>query len=117
MVDLRRLIRAIGPAEADALVGLLQVDFAQVVLGHQPEQVLDRLHLLVRHVTCFCRVVNLAQPARERRRSQANGYGIARLDAIGVESVGSTPEALAAHLAAESARWTKLIAARGIKID
>ena len=42
---------------------------------------------------------------------------VARLDVIGVEPVGSTPEALAAHLAGESARWTKLIAARGIKID
>jgi tripartite-type tricarboxylate transporter receptor subunit TctC len=42
---------------------------------------------------------------------------VARLDAIGVEPVGSTPEALATHLASESARWTKLIAARGIKID
>jgi len=31
--------------------------------------------------------------------------------------VGSTPEALATHLASESARWTKLIAARGIKIE
>ena len=42
---------------------------------------------------------------------------VARLDLIGAEPVGSTPDALAAHLAAESARWTKLIAARGIKID
>ena len=42
---------------------------------------------------------------------------VTRLDAIGVEPVGSTPEALATHLASESARWTKLIAARGIKID
>ncbi|WP_088283846.1 tripartite tricarboxylate transporter substrate binding protein [Ideonella sp. A 288] len=42
---------------------------------------------------------------------------VTRLDAIGVEPVGSTPEALAAHLASESARWTKLIAERGIKMD
>ena len=42
---------------------------------------------------------------------------VTRLDAIGVEPVGSSPEALAAHLASESARWTRLIAARGIKID
>jgi tripartite-type tricarboxylate transporter receptor subunit TctC len=42
---------------------------------------------------------------------------VTRLDAIGIEPVGSTPEALAAHLAGESARWTKLIATRGIKID
>lgn len=42
---------------------------------------------------------------------------VARLDVIGAEPVGSTPDALAAHLASESARWTRLIAARGIKLD
>jgi tripartite-type tricarboxylate transporter receptor subunit TctC len=31
--------------------------------------------------------------------------------------VGSTPDELAAHLAKESARWTKLIAERGIKAE
>jgi tripartite-type tricarboxylate transporter receptor subunit TctC len=41
----------------------------------------------------------------------------ARLDPLGVEPVGSTPEALAEHLARESARWAALIAQRGIKID
>jgi tripartite-type tricarboxylate transporter receptor subunit TctC len=40
-----------------------------------------------------------------------------RLDALGVEPIGSTPEALAAHLASESARWARVIAERGIKID
>ena len=42
---------------------------------------------------------------------------IERLDAIGAEAVGSTPEALASHLARESAMWTKLITERGIKLD
>ncbi len=42
---------------------------------------------------------------------------IERLDAIGAEPVGSTPEALASHLARESAMWTKLITERGIKLD
>ena len=42
---------------------------------------------------------------------------IERLDAIGAEPVGSTPEALAAHLARESAMWTKLITDRNIKLD
>jgi len=42
---------------------------------------------------------------------------IERLDAIGAEPVGSTPEALASHLARESAMWSKLITERGIKLD
>lgn len=41
----------------------------------------------------------------------------ARLASIGAEPVGSTPDELAAHLARESARWSKLIAERGIKLD
>ena len=42
---------------------------------------------------------------------------VARLDSIGAETVGSSPEALASHLARETARWSKLIAERGIKSD
>ena len=42
---------------------------------------------------------------------------IERLDAIGAEPVGSTPEALASHLAREAAMWTKLITERNIKLD
>jgi tripartite-type tricarboxylate transporter receptor subunit TctC len=42
---------------------------------------------------------------------------VERLDAIGAEPVGSTPEALASHLARESAMWTQLITERKIKID
>jgi tripartite-type tricarboxylate transporter receptor subunit TctC len=42
---------------------------------------------------------------------------IERLDAIGAEPVGSTPEALASHMARESAMWTKLITDRNIKLD
>jgi len=41
----------------------------------------------------------------------------ARFEAIGAEPVGSSPQALAAHLARESARWSQLIAERGIKLD
>jgi tripartite-type tricarboxylate transporter receptor subunit TctC len=41
----------------------------------------------------------------------------ARFETIGAEPVGSTPDELAAHLARESARWSKLIAERGIKLD
>lgn len=41
----------------------------------------------------------------------------ARFASIGAEPVGSTPDELAAHLARESARWSKLIAERGIKLD
>jgi tripartite-type tricarboxylate transporter receptor subunit TctC len=39
----------------------------------------------------------------------------ARFEKMGAEPVGSTPDELAAHLAQESARWTKLISERGIK--
>ena len=41
----------------------------------------------------------------------------ARFATIGAEAIGSTPDELAAHLARESARWSKLIAERGIKLD
>jgi len=41
----------------------------------------------------------------------------ARFETIGAEAVGSTPDELASHLARESARWSKLIAERGIKSD
>ena len=41
----------------------------------------------------------------------------ARFASIGAEPVGSTPDELAAHLTRESARWSKLIAERGIKLD
>lgn len=40
-----------------------------------------------------------------------------RLGTIGAEPVGSSPEALAAHLARESITWTRLITERGIKPD
>lgn len=42
---------------------------------------------------------------------------IERLAAIGAEPVGSTPEALASHLARESAMWAQLITERKIKLD
>ena len=38
-----------------------------------------------------------------------------RLSTQGVESVGSTPQALAAHIKAEVARWDKVIKAAGIE--
>jgi tripartite-type tricarboxylate transporter receptor subunit TctC len=41
----------------------------------------------------------------------------ARFQTIGAEPIGSTPEELAVHLARESARWSKLISERGIKLD
>ena len=40
-----------------------------------------------------------------------------RVETIGAEPVGSTPDELARHLALESERWTKLITERGIKLD
>ena len=41
----------------------------------------------------------------------------ARLESIGAEAVGSTPDELAKHLASESARWSKLIAERNVRLD
>lgn len=40
-----------------------------------------------------------------------------RFASIGAEPIGSTPDELAAHLARESARWSKLIAERGITMN
>lgn len=40
-----------------------------------------------------------------------------RLSAIGAEPIGSTPQALAAHLKTETDRWTKLIKESNIKVD
>ncbi len=42
---------------------------------------------------------------------------VKRLETIGAEPVGSTPEEMAQHLARESERWTKLIQERSIKLD
>ena len=42
---------------------------------------------------------------------------LARFETIGAEPVGSTPQALAQHLAQESNRWNQLITQRGIKLD
>ncbi len=42
---------------------------------------------------------------------------VERLDAIGAETVGSTPEALASHLERETAMWSRLISERNIKLD
>ena len=42
---------------------------------------------------------------------------VKRFEAIGAEAIGSTPDELALHLQRESARWSKLIAERGIKPD
>ena len=41
----------------------------------------------------------------------------ARFESMGAEAVGSSPEQLASHLARETARWSRLIAERGIKPD
>lgn len=40
-----------------------------------------------------------------------------RLDAIGAQPVGSTPEALRTHLVKETERWTQLIKSSGITAD
>ena len=40
-----------------------------------------------------------------------------RFSAIGAEPIGSTPQALAAHLKTETDRWTKLIKESNIKVD
>jgi tripartite-type tricarboxylate transporter receptor subunit TctC len=41
----------------------------------------------------------------------------ARFAAIGAEPIGSTPQQLATHLAAEMAKWSKIIQERGIRAD
>ena len=41
----------------------------------------------------------------------------ARFESMGAEAIGSSPEELASHLARETARWSRLIAQRGIRPD
>ncbi len=41
----------------------------------------------------------------------------ARFETMGAEPIGSSPDEVTAYLAHESARWSKLIAERGIKLD
>ena len=40
-----------------------------------------------------------------------------KLESVGAEPIGSTPQALATHLQQELARWGKLIKERGIRLD
>ena len=40
-----------------------------------------------------------------------------RMDEIGAEPIGSTPQQLAAHLAAETDKWGAIIKERGIRAD
>jgi tripartite-type tricarboxylate transporter receptor subunit TctC len=40
-----------------------------------------------------------------------------RLDAIGAEPMGTTPQVLRVHLKQETERWTQLIKAAGISAD
>jgi tripartite-type tricarboxylate transporter receptor subunit TctC len=40
-----------------------------------------------------------------------------RLQSVGAEPIGSTPQALAQHLNKELARWSALINDRGIHLD
>ena len=40
-----------------------------------------------------------------------------RLSAIGVESIGTTPEQLAAHLRSELPKWAKVVKASGARAD
>jgi tripartite-type tricarboxylate transporter receptor subunit TctC len=42
---------------------------------------------------------------------------VTRFESIGAESVGSSADELASHLARESVRWTKLITESGIRLD
>lgn len=41
----------------------------------------------------------------------------ARLQQLGLDPIGGTPTALAAHIETESAKWGRLIAANGIRLD
>ncbi|HWT20343.1 MAG TPA: tripartite tricarboxylate transporter substrate binding protein [Variovorax sp.] len=72
--------------------------FAVFVPAGTPRPIIDRLNKVL--------VETLKQPEVA-----------ARLESIGAEAIGSTPEELAKHLASESARWSKLIAERNVRLD
>jgi tripartite-type tricarboxylate transporter receptor subunit TctC len=42
---------------------------------------------------------------------------LAKLERVGAEPIGTTPQALAAHLDKEMDRWSRLIRERGIRMD
>ena len=42
---------------------------------------------------------------------------VEKLDGIGAEIVGSSPDAMTAHLARESAKWTQLLTEKNIRLD
>jgi tripartite-type tricarboxylate transporter receptor subunit TctC len=52
----------------------------------------------------------------ETRKVLALPDGAQRIDALGFSSVGSTPDAFAKQLAAESQTWAKVISAAGLKL-
>jgi tripartite-type tricarboxylate transporter receptor subunit TctC len=88
------------PTMAEAGVAGYDVSpwFAVFAPAGTPKPIIDRLN---KALTSAMKLPDVAQ----------------RLSTIGAEPVGSTPEALAAHLARESSMWTKLITERGIKAD
>ncbi len=59
----------------------------------------------------------VARLAAEARRALAEPATRANLEAAGFEVIGSTPEAFAATLAAETARWGALITRLGIRLE
>ena len=88
------------PTMAEAGVAGYDVSpwFAVFVPAGTPKPIVDKLHKVLTET--------LKQP-----------QVTARLESIGAEAVGSTPDELAKHLANESARWSKLIAERNIRLD
>jgi tripartite-type tricarboxylate transporter receptor subunit TctC len=59
----------------------------------------------------------IAKLNEELTRALKLGDVETKLAAIGAEPIGSTPEALAAHLKTETARWSAVIKARNIRAD
>ncbi|RRH86723.1 tripartite tricarboxylate transporter substrate binding protein [Variovorax beijingensis] len=88
------------PTMAEAGVAGYDVSpwFAVFVPAGTPRPIVDKLHKVLTET--------LKQPEVA-----------ARLEGIGAEAVGSNPEELAAHLAKETKRWSKLIAERNIRLD
>ena len=72
--------------------------FAVFVPAGTPKPIIDKMHAAL--------IEGMKQPDVR-----------SRFETIGAEPIGSTPEELGVHLARESARWSKLISERGIKLD
>ena len=59
----------------------------------------------------------VAKLAAETQAAVASPAFVKRIEGIGLETAGSTPQELGDMIRSEMARWTQVIQSSGIKID